>query len=203
MKKILIILLIFVSNKAVSQISYDSNCVICDTFIVRDCGYNKLVINKINNKKLRQDLLIIKRLDIFLKDNQDSIFKLNKKIVREESYFGNDKAYYFKEQFFELNYLKITLYQIFYNSKIYKGALLSGTTSSYCENNSRSYIFDKRIAKKIIEKLKSYYSFLGCGAFYLNYYPDYFKEKYFFKIPTKIEKNLINPYKISMDFFSK
>jgi hypothetical protein len=193
-----IILFLSINLNCYSQKRIDSIMSICDTMANRHCGeYNKLIYLKLDKKKLKKDLLYVEKFDKFLLNNIDSNFEFEK--YKSQETIQNDSLFMYKVQVYYLNYIKVSLTLIQHNSKIYKGAVFSWSNSLFCGTYGESYVFDPRIAKLIIKNLKSNYSFLGCGAFYLNYYPDgqYFvNRRSKIKIPSKITQNLIDCNKI-------
>ena len=161
----------------------DSVCIICDTTGVRECGKRDVIKLKISNKKIKEDIKKLLRL-------QKYIFKGD--TVFNYKFYKNLNVHYDKygDSIIRVvniiaNYFSLNIYTVSISGIYFQGIQINkATTVKY--GIDIPYYFDTRLIKQLIKKIRFPYLYNGCAQILINYINDYYGSAFSFKIPTKI-----------------
>ena len=202
MKTVMILVpFIFINFNLKSQVNLNKVCSICDSIAKRNCGdYLQIINKKIERKKFNSDLKAIASLEDYLLDslssglNSDSSYKI-------VDYTNKDNPLKEIYKRVVLNFFDIHLIEFANQGKYYKYAGIVNKRTAFCGLDSQmnlSNIFDKRLIKLLVKKLRINYAFLSCSTIYLNYFGTLSLTKQQIK-PIKIQKSIIDPNKYIWD----
>lgn len=166
----------------------DSVCRLCDTMAVRYCGQNRVTYSVPEAQKLKSDLLLIRKLQYFLK-NSDTTFLKSQFNVQELAKRIQSGDTIYKREVVNANYFQVTVNILITPGSIIKGFKITESQTMMCDNikNSNDVLIDTRFFKKYIRPVLRFPYRFECIRISILYLDDFFFDDKI-KQPTLIKK---------------
>jgi hypothetical protein len=157
----------------------DSVCRICDTMAVRYCGQNRVTYRTPEAQKLTSDLLLLRKLQYFLKNNDTTFFE---NLV-------NDGELVKRIQNSDTVYRREVLNILITRGSIIKGFKITESATIMCDNvqGSIDVLIDTRFFKKYIRPVLKFPYRFECIRISILYSDDFFFDDKI-KQPTPVKK---------------